>query len=139
MPDRVESFREVDRGKNCPINWLGLLKSSKMDCKKNRFLSRVDGPGRKLAWPKERMKLNCRKKSRRDRMMRSKCFEMQKMRKIGRKEPRESRGFPILKMKIKRKYLADGKRNISIRKSLKYEEENSCPSEEDTPAWDKQL
>ena len=42
------------------------------------------------------MKLDSRKKSRRDRMMRSKSFDTQEMREIGRKEAGESRGFPIL-------------------------------------------
>ena len=43
------------------------------------------------------MELDSRK-SRRDSMMRSKCFKMQKMRKIGRREAGESKGFPILWM-----------------------------------------
>ena len=46
------------------------------------------------------MQLDSRKKSRRDRMMRSKSFETQEVREIGRKEPGESRGFPILWMGI---------------------------------------
>ena len=46
------------------------------------------------------MKLDFRKKSRRDRMMRSKSFETQEVREIGRKEAGESRGFPILWMGI---------------------------------------
>ena len=37
---------------------------------------------------------------RRDRMMRSKSFDMQHVREIGRKEAEESRGFPILWMGI---------------------------------------
>ena len=44
------------------------------------------------------MELDSRKKSRRDRMMRSKSFETQEVREIGRKEAGESRGFPILWM-----------------------------------------
>ena len=48
----------------------------------------------------ERMELDSRKKSRRDRMMRSKSFDMQKVREIGWKEAGESRGFPILWMEI---------------------------------------
>ena len=44
------------------------------------------------------MELDSRKKSRRDRMMRSKSFEMQEVREIGQKEAGESRGFPILWM-----------------------------------------
>ena len=46
------------------------------------------------------MELDSRKKSRRDRMMRSKSFDRQKVREIGRKEAGESRGFPILWMAI---------------------------------------
>ena len=46
------------------------------------------------------MELYFRKKSRRDRMMRSNSFEMQEVREIGWKGAGESRGFPILCMGI---------------------------------------
>ena len=46
------------------------------------------------------MELNSRKKSRRDRMMRSNSLDTQEVREIGRKEIGESRGFPILWMGI---------------------------------------
>ena len=46
------------------------------------------------------MELDYRKKSRRDRMMRSKSFEMQEVGEIGWKEAGESRGFPISWMGI---------------------------------------
>ena len=46
------------------------------------------------------MQLDYRKKSRRNRMMRSKIFETQEVREIGRKKAGESRGFPILWMGI---------------------------------------
>ena len=46
------------------------------------------------------MELDSRKKSRCDRMMCSKSFEMQEVREIGRKEAGKSRGFPILWMGI---------------------------------------
>ena len=46
------------------------------------------------------MELDSRKKSRRDRMMRSNSFETQEVREIGQKEPGQSRGFPILCMGI---------------------------------------
>ena len=46
------------------------------------------------------MELHSRKKSRRDRMMRSNSFDMQEVREIGQKEAGESRGFPILCMGI---------------------------------------
>ena len=42
------------------------------------------------------MELDSRKKSRRDRMMRSKSFDTQEVRETDRKEAGESRGFPIL-------------------------------------------
>ena len=44
------------------------------------------------------MELDSRKKSRRDRLMRSKSFQTQEVREIGRKEAGESRGNPILWM-----------------------------------------
>ena len=46
------------------------------------------------------MELDSRKKRRRDRMMRSKSFDTQEVREIGRKEAGESRDFPILCMGI---------------------------------------
>ena len=46
------------------------------------------------------MELYSRKKSRRDRMMRSNSFETQEVREIGWKEAGKSRGFPILCMGI---------------------------------------
>ena len=46
------------------------------------------------------MELDSRKKSRRDRMMRSNSFDTQEVREIGRKEAGESKGFPILWMGI---------------------------------------
>ena len=46
------------------------------------------------------MELHFRKKSRRNRMMRSKSFDTQEVREIGRKETAESRGFPILWIRI---------------------------------------
>ena len=46
------------------------------------------------------MELDSTKKSRRDRMTRSKSFETQEVIEISRKEAGESRGFPILWMGI---------------------------------------
>ena len=46
------------------------------------------------------MELDSRKKSKRDRMMRSKSFDTQEVGEIGRKETGESRGFLILWMGI---------------------------------------
>ena len=45
---------------------------------------------------REKVIIDSRKKSRRDRIMRSKSFDTQEVRDIGRKEAWESRGFPIL-------------------------------------------
>ena len=79
---------------------LGWLNPSEMDWAKNRIWSRVDRPGRKPARREERMKFDSRKKSTRDRMIRSKSFETQEVREIGRKEAGGSRSFPILWMEI---------------------------------------
>ena len=46
------------------------------------------------------MELDFRKKSRRDRMMRSNSFDTQEVRQIGREEAGQSRGFLILWMGI---------------------------------------
>ena len=46
------------------------------------------------------MELDSRKKSRRDRMMRSNSFDTKEVREIDPKEAGESRGFPILCMGI---------------------------------------
>ena len=46
------------------------------------------------------MELDSRKKSRRDKMMRSNSFDTQEVRKISRKEAGESRGLPIFWMAI---------------------------------------
>ena len=46
------------------------------------------------------MELDSKKKSRRDRMMHSKNFEIEEVREIGRKEAGKSRCFPMLKMGI---------------------------------------
>ena len=51
-------------------------------------------------WREERMELDSRKKSRRDRMMCSKSFETQEVREISLKEAGESRGFSIFWMGI---------------------------------------
>ena len=60
------------------------------------------------------MELDSRKKSRRDRMMRSKSFEMQEVREISRKEAGELRGFPMLWMgKMSSRWK---KRNVKTRR-----------------------
>ena len=55
------------------------------------------------------MELGSKKKSRRDRMMRSNSFDTQEVRKIGRKEASESIGFPILCMGIIDVFQIEGK------------------------------
>ena len=65
------------------------------------------------------MELDSRKKSRRDRMMRLKSFDMQEMREIGWKEAGESRGFPILWMRtIEDVFQMEGK-ECKVRERLK--------------------
>ena len=56
------------------------------------------------------MELDSRKKSRRDRMMRSNSFDTHEVREISWKEAGESRGFPILCMgKIEDVFQMEGK------------------------------
>ena len=55
------------------------------------------------------MELDSTKKSRLDSMMRSKSFDIQEVREVGRKEARESRGFPILCMGIIDVFQMEGK------------------------------
>ena len=55
------------------------------------------------------MKLDSRKKGRRDSTMRSESFDTQDMREVGRKEAGESRGFPILWMEIIDVFQMEGK------------------------------
>ena len=62
------------------------------------------------------MELDSRKKSRRDRMMRSKSFETQKVREIGRKEAEELTGFPTSYMGIIEDIFQMKKRNAKTRK-----------------------
>ena len=77
------------------------------------------------------MELDPRKKSRWDRIMRSKSFEMQAVREIGWKEAGESKRFSSLWMEIiEDVFQMEGK---------EYEEENQCQSEEGALAWDRQL
>ena len=58
------------------------------------------------------MKLDSRKKSRRDRMRHSKSFDTQEVREIGRKEAEESRGFSHLVYENNRRCLPDGKKGM---------------------------
>ena len=65
------------------------------------------------------MELDSRKKSRRDRMMRSKCFETQEVREIGRKEAGESRGFPISWMGIMEDVFQMEEKECKVQERLK--------------------
>ena len=65
------------------------------------------------------MELDSRKKSRRDRMIRSKSFETQEGREIGRKEAGESRGFPILCMGVIEDVFQMEKKECKVQERLK--------------------
>ena len=93
MPDRVKSFKEIDSRQDRPRARPGFVKPIRNGLRKEQNLIECR-PSR------EETVLAGRKKSRRDRMMHSKSFEMQEVREIGRKEEGESRGFPILCMGI---------------------------------------
>ena len=62
------------------------------------------------------MGLDSRKKSRRDRIMRSNSFETLEGREIGRKEAGESRSFPILCMGIIEDVFRWNERNAKTRR-----------------------
>ena len=93
MPDRVKSFGEVNSSENRPRAPSGFVKFIRNGLRKEQNLIESRLFGRKPAWRGERMKVGSRKKSRRDRMMRSKSFETQEVREIGREKAEESRGF----------------------------------------------
>ena len=65
------------------------------------------------------MELDSRKKSRRDRMMRSKSFEMQEVREIGLKEAGESRGLPMLCMGIMEDVFQMERKECNVQERLK--------------------
>ena len=65
------------------------------------------------------MELNSKKKSRRDRMMRSKSFETPEVREIGRKEAGESRGFSILWMGIIKDVFHMERKECEVQETLK--------------------
>ena len=97
MPDRVESFREINSREGRPRVRPGFVKPIRNGLRKEQNLieCRPSRAETGLAG-RERMELDSRKKIGRDKMMRSKSFETQEVRKIGRKEAGESRGFSIL-------------------------------------------
>ena len=100
MPDRVESFRKINSRENRLRAPPGFVKPIRNGLRKvqNLIVCRLSRMETGLVG--ERIKLDSREKSRRDRMMFSKSFEMQEVREIGWKEAGESRGFPILWMGI---------------------------------------
>ena len=73
------------------------------------------------------MELDSRKKSRRDRMMRSNSFDTQEVREIGRKEAGESRGFPILCMGIIEDVFQMEERECEYQERLKMWRRKSMP------------
>ena len=77
MPDRVESFREVDCSENCPRAWHDFVKPIRNGQKKGiEFDPEYTDQGRNRPVPE----VESRSKSRRDRMMLSKSFETQEVR-----------------------------------------------------------
>ena len=73
------------------------------------------------------MELDSRKKSRRDRMMRSKSFDTQEVREIDLKEAGESRGFPILCMGIIEDVLEMEGKECEVQERLKMRRRKSMP------------
>ena len=85
------------------------------------------------------MELDSRKKSRRDSMMRSKSFDTQGVREIGRKKAGESRCFLILWMGIIEDVFQMEGKECKVQERMKCEEENPCQSEHGALAWNRQL
>ena len=83
------------------------------------------------------MELDFRKKSRRDRMMRSKSFETQ-VREINRKEAGESRGFLILWIRIIDDVFQMEGKKCNSQKRLKMWKK-FMPDEEGALAWNRQI
>ena len=110
MPDRVESFGEVDSSKNRPRAWLEFVTPIQNGLRKEQNLikSKVSRAETGLAG-RERMELDSKKRSRRERMMRSNSFDTHEVREIGRKEAGESRGFPIIWLGMKNVFQMEGK------------------------------
>ena len=87
------------------------------------------------------MKLDSRKKSRRDRMVRSKSFDTQEVIEIGWKKGGESRGFPILWIGIIiiENVLQMEERECEVQERLKIRRRESCQKEKSALAWNKKL
>ena len=75
------------------------------------------------------MELHSRKKSTRDRMMRSNSFDTQKVREIDRKEAGEWRGFPILWMGIVEDVLQMEGKECEDQERLKMSRSKSMPEQ----------
>ena len=65
------------------------------------------------------MKLDSRKKCRRERMMRLKSFETQEVREIGWKEAGKAKGFPILWMETMEDVFQMKQKECKVQKRLK--------------------
>ena len=100
MPDRVKSFGEIDSRQYRPRVQPGFVKPIRNGLRKIQNLIECRPSRAETGQAGERMELDSRKKSGQGRMMRSNSFDTQEVREIGRKEARESRGFPILWMEI---------------------------------------
>ena len=72
-------------------------------------------------------------------MIRSKSFDTQDVREIGRKEAGESRGFPILCMGIMEDVFQMKGKKSKVHERLKMGRRKSMPEQEDALAWDRQL
>ena len=88
VPNRIESFPKINSSKNRLRTRLGYVKPIQNGPRKEQNLIY-----RRPSWCRERMELDSKNKSRRDRMMRSKSFETQEMKEISWKEAGESRPF----------------------------------------------
>ena len=100
MPDRVESFGEIDSRQDRPRARPGFVKPIRNGLRKVQNLIKCRPSRAETDLAGRENGIRFQKKNRRDRMMRSNSFDMQEVREIGRKEAGESRGFPILCMGI---------------------------------------
>ena len=76
------------------------------------------------------MELCSRKKSRRNRMIRSKIFDAQEVREIGWKKAGESRGFPISWMGIMEDVFHMERKEFKVQERLKMQRKKSTPERE---------
>ena len=92
MPNKIESFREINSRENRLRARPGFVKLIRNGLRKEQNLikSRPSRAETGLAGKENGIRLQ-----KEDRMMCSKSFETQEVREIGRKEAGETRGFPI--------------------------------------------